>query len=121
MITLKLTKGRSYKSGLAYATAKKPYVQVEDQEAADKLVATGYFSIVETTETAEAAEADTETETAEVKVDFAELAEMSKAQLEEYAAANGIDISGCKTKAQILAVVSEAYGGSAEMAELQES
>ena len=45
---------------------------------------------------------------------------MTKAELLKYAEENDIDVEGCKTKADILEVISAANGGSYTMMELQE-
>lgn len=46
MYKLKLIKGLSY-TGAVHATRDNPYVDVESKEAADAVVATGYFELVE--------------------------------------------------------------------------
>lgn len=50
MYRVKLIKALSY-SGLVTATAAKPYVDIEDDETAEKVLATGYFQLIEEIET----------------------------------------------------------------------
>lgn len=117
MAKLKLTKGRSY-TGIVKASAASPIVDVNDDEA-KALVATGYFEpcFVPDAEAEAEAEADDSEETA---VDYEALSDMTKAELAAYAEENGIDIDGCKTKADILEAISVANGGSLTMIDLQQ-
>lgn len=114
MAKVKLIKALSY-SGLVVATAKQPVVDVSDEEA-QALVATGYFAPYATVENEDAPE----NENGESVPDYETLSEMTKAELVSYAGNNGIDIEGCKTKADILETISAANGGSYTMMELQE-
>ena len=112
---VKLIKARSY-SGAVRATKKQPYVDVETEEEANALVATGYFELCPSP-AADNSEEDTSEETTP---DYEALSEMTKAELTAYAEANAIDIEGCKTKADILEAISAANGGSYTMMEMQE-
>ena len=114
MAKVKLIKARSY-SGIVRATAKQPIVDVSDEEA-QALVATGYFVPC----TIAAGPDVSEDENGESMPDYEALSEMAKAELVSYAESNGIDIEGCKTKADILEAISAADGGSYTMMELQE-
>ena len=123
LYVLKLIKGRSYHSGNIVATQAKPFVTTASEDTANKLVKTGFFELIDEQDGAsaisgyEAAEDAGEDE--EMELDA--LAGMTIAQLKEYAKDNGIDVTGCKTKAQYLAIISEARGGAAEMIDMQES
>lgn len=110
MYALKLIKGLSY-SGVVKASQKHPYVQTEDEATANAAVATGYFELVGGLPEPEPPPDDVP--------DYTALASMTKANLEEYAQANSIDLAGTKTKADILQAISTHYGGSYTMMELQ--
>lgn len=112
---VKLIKARSY-SGAVRATKKQPYVDVETEEEANALVATGYFELCPSPVVDNSVE-DTSEETTP---DYEALSEMTKAELTAYVEANEIDIEGCKTKADILEAISAANGGSYTMMEMQE-
>lgn len=56
----------------------------------------------------------------EPAVDYEALSKKTKAELTAYANANGIDVSKCNTKAEILGEISAAHGGSRTMMDLQE-
>lgn len=111
MAKVKLTKARSY-SGIIVATAKKPVVDVTEEEA-KALVATGYFEPYDTSKEPEVLRAADE-------ADYEALSGMTKTELVDYAEKNGIDIDGRKTKADIMEAISAANGGSYTMMELQE-
>lgn len=129
---LRLCKSLSYK-GVVSATKKQPDVFVEDKATAEAAVATGYFNLVEDDpeQTAQPAAAQTGTEKigycpeaieekSEPAVDLEALSKKTKADLTAYADANGIDVSKCNTKAEILEEISVAHGGSRAMIGLQE-
>ncbi|MCC8136253.1 MAG: hypothetical protein LIO40_06250, partial [Ruminococcus sp.] len=84
----------------------------EDKAAADKEVASGFFKLIEYEQT------NSENQTC--KPDCEKLADMTKAELTEYAEKNGVSLEGCSTKTQILKAICVAFGGSAAMIELQE-
>ncbi|MCC8066395.1 MAG: hypothetical protein LIO94_04755 [Clostridiales bacterium] len=117
MYHLKLIKGMSYTVGNLSASKRKPDLYVEDKEQADKLVKTGFFTVVGETAEQNASleenegelEADTseESESGETPL-IAELQGKNKADLVAYAGQNGIDITGCKTKDDILQRIIEA-------------
>lgn len=113
MAKVKLIKARSY-SGIIVATVKKPIVDVSEDEA-KALVATGYFEPYATADKPESSEDDGD----ESIPDYEALSEKTKAELVAYAEENGIDIEGCKTKADILEAISAANGGSYTMMKLQ--
>ena len=113
MVQLKLIKGLSY-SGIITATAKKPFVTTDD-ETAKKAVETGYFAVVENiggelpvgniqnpnVTTVEGSGASKE----DGKKSFDK---MTKAELEAYAAENGIDISQCTNNKQKIELINKA-------------
>ena len=51
---LKLTKARSYTRGSVTVTQEKPFADVEDAKTAEALLASGYFTLVSSTNEAEA-------------------------------------------------------------------
>lgn len=51
--------------------------------------------------------------------DYEKLEKMTKEELAAFAKENGVDISGCESKEDILTTISMAFGGSATMMELQ--
>lgn len=109
---LKLIKASSY-TGLVKATKAQPIVEVDNAENAQALTATGYFEIFETCET------DDKPVTEISTPDYEKLSAMTKSELADYAQSNGIDTAECKTKADILEVISIANGGSPTMIDLQ--
>lgn len=117
MYHVRLCKSLSYDNGKIKATKAAPDVYVEDEAIANEAVASGFFELV----SGETRNVHTEEpEAQEETVDWDAIAAMTKAQLVEYAAQKGIDISKCKSKSDILAVISKYYGGSITMCELQE-
>ena len=119
MYHLRLIKGKSY-WGIVKASEKEPDVFVPEKEKADRLVKTGFFTLV-----GEEAEQEVEQknpddmECTELFSDEAvdepqekpiimELQGMTKAELAEYADKKGIDITGCKTKDDIFQRVIDA-------------
>lgn len=126
MIKLKLIKGLSY-SGIVSATAKSPYVSVEDEAAANMAVASGYFAIVAEEDAGEAEAGETEPMQYGGKL----LDDMNKSELETFAAYKGISLKGITKKADIIAKLKAElpeeetegaiYYGSPTMTELQEA
>lgn len=116
MVKIKLIKAHSY-NGIVKATREKPIVEAED-EAAQALVATGYFEYC--TPSAPAPDADNDAGSDDGVPDYEALSEMTKAELTAYATENDIDIAECKTKADILEAISVANGGSRTMIDIQE-
>jgi len=94
MFKLKLIKGRSY-TGLVKATAAQPFVDVENKATADALVSSGYFVIDRKVKNS--------APIGEIPVE-----KMAEKQLDDYAAENGIDLTGLKKKAEKLAKIQEA-------------
>lgn len=114
---LKLQKVKSY-HGAVDATQKKPVVDVSDSKLAETLLKAGYFVAV--AEDAAEGEASGDSES-DGGVDYEALSKLSKDELTQYAEDNDIDISGCKTKAEILEAVSLASGGCSTMIDLQQA
>ena len=122
MFKLKLIKGRSYADAKGNkATAARPYLKVAEKEVADALVATGYFSFEgEIIDEANANDANTgeddsnaiadETNTSDAKEAYIE--KMTDKQLDTFAAAKGIDLTGLTRKADKVAAVQEALANS---------
>lgn len=123
MYRLKLIKGRTYWGAGVKASQEKPFVEVETIEHAEKLVKTGYFAMDESVQTsnsscvnvADAEEkdgfdfsVDDEEEAAEEDSVLAELQKKKKDELVKYASEHGIDITGCKTRDDIISKIFEA-------------
>lgn len=89
MFKVKLIKGLSY-TGAVRVTKADPVAEVEEKELAEALVASGYFELVEASD------------------EGVNLDKMTKAQLEAYAAENGIDLTGKTSKADIIVAIKEA-------------
>lgn len=102
MFTLKLIKARSY-SGKVIATRANPIVEVEDKAIAEEAVATGYFELVSADE-----------QNAEGVIDWDT---MTVPELEAYAEAHGIDLTGIKRKADIIAAIEGATAPTADFTE----
>ena len=101
MYKVKLIKGLSY-TGAVHATKEDPYVDVEDKETADAVVATGYFELVE--ETAD----DNNDGGKNDESGATDYNKMTVPQLEAYAAEKGIDLAGASRKAEIIAKIAAA-------------
>ncbi|MBU5680063.1 hypothetical protein [Blautia sp. MSJ-9] len=124
MFHLRLRKGLSY-FGIVRATSDKPDVYVQEKEQADSLVKSGYFELVgntevETKRTLAVKEEhpeedgvdlfgdDAKEDESQERPELIELQGKTKAELTEYANNKGIDITGCKTKDEILQKITEA-------------
>lgn len=119
MYHLRLAKGKSY-WGVVKASEEKPDVLVHEKEKADRLVKTGFFTLVgegaeqeveqknpDDMESTELFSDEAEDEPQEKPI-IMELQGMTKAELAEYADKKGIDITGCKTKDDIFQRVIDA-------------
>ncbi len=129
MATLKLIKGLSY-SGSVHATQANPLVEVSDTDEIDRLTADGYFQLVgeqasstdtEPDGTPEGIISDDDSTGSEVIPSPKELEAMTKAELSTYADAHSIDITTCKTKADLMQAISVYGGGSYTMMDIQQS
>ena len=98
MCKVKLIKGLSYTGYGVHATVESPCADVEKKEVADALVASGYFSVIDT-----GAHTDDGKNGAGKPLD-----KMTEKELEAYAAENGIDLSGASKKAEKLAAIQQA-------------
>lgn len=120
MAKLKLIKAKSYfggvKGGTIKATAKNPVVDVPEEDV-ERLLATGYFGVVEGENNADGGNADNGGENL---FDAEELAEMSIPELREFAKKREINLEGLAKKADILEAISKALGGSQTMTDIQE-
>ena len=94
---IRLRKARSY-AGIVSATEKNPDVYVDDKETADAAVATGYFELIANKEP------DTHT-SAPGTLDAEQLSTMTTDNLKRLAADMGIDTTGLKKKADIIAAI----------------
>lgn len=126
-MTLKLINVLSYTGYGVAATAKKPTVTASDS-IGERLLATGYFVKAGAAETStDAAKTVAETScgcddaTEDAGITAATVDQYTKAQLIEFAEENGVDVSKCKSKADIVAALSESlWGGTCTMSELME-
>jgi len=118
---LKLSKALSY-HGVVEATKRQPDVFVENKATADKAVATGYFVLVEGTQSP----LDPPEKPGRGKT----LEEMTISKLETYATYKDVSLKGIRGKENIIAKLKEELGaqetenevdyGSPTMTELQE-
>lgn len=123
MYRLKLIKGRTYWGAGVKASQEKPFVEVETEEHADHLVKTGYFIMVEEempVQTKENADADLVFPDGDDAEDcdsessiLEELQKKKKEELIQYASESGIDITGCKTKDDMISKILEALARAA--------
>lgn len=109
---LRLIKAISYSNGTLTATAQQPDVFTDDEATASQAVASGYFALIDNSGE------NIESEPAENAIDYDQLSKLTKEGLSNYALEHGIDISKCKTKADILETISVANGGSYTMIDL---
>ena len=113
MYRLKLIKGKTYWGRGVKASQSAPIVCVSDTEQANQLVRSGFFVLVENpNETArDESEEDflfTEEEPVLEEVPIlAELQQMTKAELMEYAENRGISVIACKTKDDMITKIME--------------
>jgi len=94
---LKLIRGRSYTGNGISANIKNPIIETGNKQVADKLVAGKRFELIDVVEPNVNNEADNGVPNEKWSV----------AQLKDYAAANGVDLTGAKAKADILAKIQE--------------
>ncbi len=102
MFKLKLIKGLSY-SGIVSATAKEPFVTVDNEETALAAVETGYFKIVEHTEDIPDGKMG--------KINDGENKDwkkLNKDDLIAFANENNIDVSSCKNQDERIAIIEAA-------------
>lgn len=113
---LKLAKALSY-CGVVTATKEKPDVYTDDGDVADKAVATGYFKLVESEAPGKPAEGSLQ----EGEIDVTQLGSMSLAELKDLAKQLGADLTGRKSKEDIIEAICVANGGSQTMIDLQQA
>jgi hypothetical protein len=104
MFKIRLIKGRSY-NGVVTATNKNPIIEVADEAKAKKALASGYFELIE--QPAPQTPPKTSGEQGG-EADEAALGKMTEKELDAYAKANGISLSGINKKADKLAKILEA-------------
>lgn len=113
MYRLKLIKGKTYWGRGVKASQSDPIVCVSDTEQANQLVQSGFFTFVENpNETArDESEEDflfpEEEPVPEESTILAELQQMTKAELMEYAENRGISVIACKTKNDMITKIME--------------
>lgn len=131
MYHLRLVKGKTY-WGIVKASEEKPDVYVAEREKADSLVASGFFAL-EGEDSSAVEKPRIGGENGEGEDSFVpgvyedegnsadeqpgsimmELQQKTKAELSEYAEQNGIDLTGCKTKDDIITKIIEALAKAA--------
>jgi len=125
MVRIKLINALSY-MGAVEATAKNPFVDVDDVATANAAVATGYFEIVSIDGNEEEAASEEVTTPA---YGGKTLNEMTAAEIETYATYNNVSLKGLRSKAKMIAKLCEELGidadteveyGSPTIVELQE-
>jgi len=107
MYHLRLIKGRSY-TGVVRATKAAPDVFVEDEDKYLAAMESGYFKEIKDAPAADTAGAPAGNE--EPKQDPPAEEDISKRtipELREYAEENGISLTGCSTKNEILQKIKE--------------
>lgn len=123
MYRLQLIKGKTYWGAGVKAIQENPFVEVKTEEQANRLVKTGYFTMVEEEMPAQTKENtntdlvfpdgdDVEECDSESSV-LEELQKKKKEELVQYASENGIDITGCKTKDDMISKILEALARAA--------
>ena len=108
---LRLIKGLSY-DGVVRASAAHPDVFVDDPEKYTALLESGYFEALPDAHTVTGhLDADFLGEmvaaVAEEPVEVPDISKMKLDELKEFAEDNGIDLTGCTTKASILQKIRE--------------
>lgn len=106
MFKLKLIKGLSY-SGIISATAKNPFVTVDDEKTALAAVETGYFKIVECSEKIPDGKND-ENNSGENKSEDKDWRKLNKDALIVFANEHNIDVSFCKNQDERIAIIEAA-------------
>lgn len=101
MFKLKLIKGLSY-SGIVLATAKEPFVIVDNEETALAAVETGYFKIVEHSENIP------DEKNGENKAANKDWKKLNKEELIAFANEHNIDVSSCKNQDERIALIETA-------------
>lgn len=111
MFKLKLIKGLSY-SGIVSATAKNPYVTVDNEEIALAAVETGYFKIVERSENIP------DGKNGENKAENKDWKKLNKDELITFANEHNIDVSSCKNQDERIAIIEAALDNDGEIDDL---
>lgn len=109
---IKLADGvKSYSNGFYTATQERPYVELEDEAAAEDAVASGYFTIVERPKAPAPLEKKVEQEAPEPAkghLDAEQLGAMKFEDLKRLAESMGIDVTGIRKKTDLVtAIVAE--------------
>lgn len=108
MFKLKLIKGLSY-SGIVSATAKNPYITVDNEETALAAVETGYFKIVERPEKIDDGKGNGGNN------DGKDWKKLNKDDLIAFADEHNIDVSSCKNQDERIAIIEAALDNDGEI------
>lgn len=100
MFKLKLIKGLSY-NGIVSATAKNPYVTVDDKKTALAAVDTGYFKIVDNSKKDNDGQNANGTNNENPK----DWKKLNKDDLIAFANEHNIDVSACKNQDERIAII----------------
>jgi len=107
MIKLKLKNALSY-SGLVAANEKNPFVEVESQEIANKIVKTGYFDVVESEDNEQPEDPEAPQEPKEPEVyTKSSLKKLNKEQQEAIISEAGWDPSTAKNEEERISFILE--------------
>jgi len=107
MIKLKLKNALSY-SGLVAASEKNPFVEVESEEVATKVVKTGYFDVVESEDDEQQEDTKPPKEPSEPEVHTkASLKKLNKEQQEAIISEAGFDPSTAKNEEERISFILE--------------
>lgn len=89
MFKLKLVKGLSYSDGKISVNIASPFIEISDEEQAQKLVDSGYFQLIEVSD---------------YNIDPV-FSKMTLPELKKYAKDNNIDLKGATKKEDILKLI----------------
>lgn len=119
MFKLKLIKGLSY-NGIVSATAKNPYITVDDEETALAAVDTGYFKIVERAEKGNDGQNnnDGQGDNGTNKEEPKDWKKFNRDDLIAFANEHNIDVSGCKNQDERIAIIEAALADDDEINDL---
>lgn len=121
MFKLKLIKGLSY-NGIVSATAKNPYITVDDEKIALAAVDTGYFKIVEKPEKGNDGQNNNggQADDGANKEEPKDWKQFNKDDLIAFANEHNIDVSSCKNQSERIAIIEAALADDGEIDSLFE-
>lgn len=117
MYHIRLKSALSFYSKHGCATPKSPDIYTDDKAWVDKVVERGMFELISEPEPKPEKKPEPKKE---YRPDYEKLEKMTKAQLTQFAKENEIDVSKCKSRADLLVEISHHFGGSYTMMELQQ-